>query len=235
MSAFTYTAPVITEQDEAAEWDAMSESERALIRVEMHGQDCESHVGTRARERSTTQGGNNLQDGLKIMTDAIHASSDSDKDAYLKAVQLCPPELLNRESNFEHFFACEKHDPWAAARRLLLYWTVRRELFGKDCYCPLTLQGAMKDDVEYLKKGFMYLLLPDAHGRPVLFGDRIRMTKRIVPRAVAARCFFYCCCMAALQLYEDPRHRVNQAHDNSGIVVLANCRVRTNICRRSKY
>jgi hypothetical protein len=227
MSAFTYTAPVISDQDAAAEWEAMSESERAQIEAEMYGQP--RALPARELERSPlTKPRREIhhQDGLQIMMDAIHASSDSDKEAYLQAVQQCSPEILHRESNFEQFLACEKFDPWAAARRLLLYWTVRRELFGKVWYHPLTLEGAMKDDVEYLKKGFMYLLLPDAHGRPVLLVDRIRMTKRVVPRPVIARCLFYSCCVAASQLYQDPRHSVNSTQDsNSGFVVLFNCRV----------
>jgi hypothetical protein len=230
MSAFTFTAPVISEQDEAAEWEAMSESERARILAEKYGQHraTTDSVGDGANARcgnKSHQDGLNHQDGLKIMMDAIQTSSDSDKEAYLQAVQQCSPELLHRESNFEHFLACEKHDPWAAARRVLLYWTVRRELFGKVCYQPLTLEGAMKHDVEHLKKGFMYLLLPDAHGRPVLFVDRIRMTKRIVPRPVVARCLFYSLCVAASQLYQDPRHSVVHMQDNSGFVALFNCRV----------
>jgi hypothetical protein len=227
MSAFTFTAPVITEQDVAAEWEAMSESERAQILAEKYGEhrSLTDSVGEVATAEDETK---NHQDGLKIMMDAIQASSSSDKEAYLQAVQQCSPELLRRESNFEHFLACEKHDPWAAARRVLLYWTVRRELFGKVCYQPLTLEGAMKDDVEYLKKGFMYLLLPDCHGRPVLFADRIRMTKRVVSRTVMARCLFYTCVTAALQLYQDLGHNVHQASDsNSGLVVLLNIRVRS--------
>jgi hypothetical protein len=222
MSAFTYTAPVITEQDEAAEWNAIPESERAQIRAEMYGQDRSFETDNVDRAAGVTSPRRTShQDGLEIMAEAIQASSDADKDAYLEAVQQCPPELLNRESNFEHFLACEKNDPWAAARRLLLYWTVRRELFGKVCYRPLTLEGAMKGDVEYLKKGFVYLLSPDAHGRPVVFVDRIRVTKRTATRPVVARCLFYCCCLAALQLYHDPRHHAG----SSGFILLANCRV----------
>jgi hypothetical protein len=222
MPAFTFTAPVITEQDEAAEWKALSESERVRIRLEMYGQDRSVDEGQATRAvadgRVTSQSSSGAHhDGFKIMMEAIQASSDADKEAYLEAVRQCPNELLIRESNFEHFLACENNDPWAAAQRLLLYWTVRRDLFGDVCYCPLTLEGAMKDDIEYLKKGFMYLLLPDAHGRPVVFVDRVRITNRTAARAVVARCLFYTFCMASWQLYQDPRHQANQAKDPNSV------------------
>jgi hypothetical protein len=231
MSAFTFTAPVITDEDEAAEWAAMTEEERANIRADMFGHKV-GDAATAAPDQKA-QDRPSIQNGLRIMIDAIHASSESDKEAYLEAVRQCSPELLHKECNLEHFLICEEYDPWAAAQRVLRYWSLRREFFGPHlCYQPLTLQGAMKEDVEYLQKGFVYPLFPDSHGRPVVFYDRIRATKRVAPRQIVSRCLFYVCCLAAAELYEQNHQKQDSMSDpapdqHQGLVFLVNCRVRT--------
>jgi hypothetical protein len=64
----------------------------------------------------------------------------------------------------------------AAARRLIGYWRYRKSCFGADkAFLPMTIDGAMQDDVDVLQKGIIHTLPDDEHGRAVLFLDRTKM------------------------------------------------------------
>jgi len=58
-----------------------------------------------------------------------------------------------------------------AAKRLARHWQYKLKLFGPTkCFLPMTLRGAMSDDVVALSQGFAQLLpTKDAHGRLVMF------------------------------------------------------------------
>jgi hypothetical protein len=210
MPAFCFTAPVLTESEEKAAREALSPQEHEQIRQDMYG-----HTSSAASQQYDDGR------GMQIMLEAIETSIPiSEKEAYLKAVCVCP-HLVERESSFWVFLRCENHDPWAAAQRLVQYWTLRRQIFGPEkAYLPLTLDGAMADDIQYLQKGFVYTLPSDQHGRPVVFIDRVRVNAKVVPRECFARCVFFVACMASTQVNRD------RGKAAVGIVYLVNCRVR---------
>jgi hypothetical protein len=82
----------------------------------------------------------------------------------------------------------------AAARRLIGYWRHRKFCFGADkAFLPMTIDGAMQDDVDVLRKGIVHILPDDEHSRAVLFMDRTKMcephasTEQIVSGVLWAR------------------------------------------------
>jgi hypothetical protein len=60
-------------------------------------------------------------------------------------------------------------NPKRAAQRFVTYWEERRKLFGPEKFhLPMTLKGAMRDDLETLKNGPMFQAPAlDASGRIV--------------------------------------------------------------------
>ena len=49
-------------------------------------------------------------------------------------------------------------------------------MFGDEkAFQPMTIDGAMSDNIEILKKGILRVLPLDAGGRGVLYADRVRM------------------------------------------------------------
>jgi len=65
-----------------------------------------------------------------------------------------------------------------AAQRFVNYWQGRREVFGEGKYLlPMTLSGALRDDLAAIETG-MYLLLPkkDLSGRQIIFMEPHRHT-----------------------------------------------------------
>jgi hypothetical protein len=57
-----------------------------------------------------------------------------------------------------------------AAQRFVNYWTCRRQVFGTEKFTqPMTLSGALRDDLKALQRGVCRILpKPDASGRPIL-------------------------------------------------------------------
>ena len=61
-----------------------------------------------------------------------------------------------------------------AARRIVAYWDIRFATFGEDrCFLPMTISGAMQDEVNGMTKHSMYQVLPkpDASGRTIMCLD----------------------------------------------------------------
>jgi hypothetical protein len=60
---------------------------------------------------------------------------------------------------------------------LISHWKIRKDLFGAErAFLPMTLAGAMKDDLDELQRGFMTVLPNDENGRPVILLDRVGST-----------------------------------------------------------
>jgi hypothetical protein len=76
---------------------------------------------------------------------------------------------------------------------MLLYWKTRRKLFGEDrAFLPLTLSGALREDLEIIESGILAILPNDAKGRGVLFLDRIRAVPPLATRdAVVSYDYYY--------------------------------------------
>jgi hypothetical protein len=229
MSAFTFTAPTFSEDEEALERSTLSGKEKDQIRWDMYG------VGASVHDETTTV--IDVDDetrGLRLMNEVISTSKGDHDKAALRAAMESVPHLVSRESHFVYFLRCENYNPWAAADRVARYWSIRQHLFGSKAFLPLTMSGAMAGDVEFLRKGFVYLQQRDRRGRPVLFFDRIRCTKETVPRQAAMRCCFYAFSIAATSSYQtiddssrtcQPQGEVQRSPSMGGIVMLCNFRV----------
>eukprot|EP00977_Amphora_coffeiformis_P015810 scaffold4740_cov165-Amphora_coffeaeformis.AAC.8 len=81
------------------------------------------------------------------------------------------PDLIMGETNPTIFLRCEKGDPWSAAKRLALHWTLRREVFGEDRWLrkvvDLSGDGAMNaDDMALLHAGVFALTWPSSSSTP---------------------------------------------------------------------
>lgn len=203
MSAFTFTAPIHTDDDERTEHASLTEEERDRYRAEVYGTD--SHL-------AETE--DMIRNGLELLQRALDDMPSELKQDYQEAVEQVP-DLVRAESPAIEFLRVTRYDAWEAARRLVEYWSTRKQVFGPDrSLTPMTLEGAMAEDVKYLEKAVLYVLEDDQHERPVVFYDRMRCTKDVIPRDSAVRCFWY-----VLQtLVEKSSHQVR------GYVVIVNYR-----------
>jgi hypothetical protein len=180
MSAFTFTAPIVTPEDEAVERQALTVDERQRIHDDVYG-----------KESLLRETDDMLENGTNLIQEALLEIPDADKQAYLEALERSP-QLVKRETDPVAFLRCEKYDAWAAAKRLVAYWEVRKKVFGNErAFLPMTQTGAIAEDMEYLRKPLLTLLPDDEHGRPVIHCDRIRCVRSVVPRDSVVACFFY--------------------------------------------
>ena len=82
--------------------------------------------------------------------------------------------LLRNQLFRSMFVTCYLLHAQASAKRIVKYWNERRKLFGKiKAYEPMTIAGAMSEDVDTLQQGLANILPNDIHGRSVWFLDRI--------------------------------------------------------------
>jgi hypothetical protein len=175
-----FTAPIVTPEDEQAERQALTNEERQRLYEELYG------VEDEIEETDIL-----MENALLLLQEALTEIPDAAKQAYLEASERAPL-LVERESDPISFLRCEKYDAWAAARRLVAYWEVRKKFFGPDrAFLPMTQSGAMAEDMEYSEKALATILPDDDQGRPVFCRDRIRSTADVIPRASALRCCFY--------------------------------------------
>jgi hypothetical protein len=179
MSGF-FTAPIVTPEDEKAEREALTEDERHSIDKAVYGAEDEIAETDAMVEKA-----------VLLLQEALHEIPDVEKQGYLEALERAPL-LVERESDAIRFLRCEEYDAWAAARRLVAYWEVRKKFFGPErAFLPMTQTGAMAEDMVYLEKGFNTMLPDDDHGRPVVCWDRVSSAAAVIPRASVLRCGFY--------------------------------------------
>lgn len=186
MSAFSFTAPFITKEEEKAERVSLTEEEEKQVEQDLFGCDC-------SNEPFVNEDTNEIDHGLEQMRIWIDSVIDEspEKKAYLEACSRAP-ELVATESDPLKFLRCCQFDPESASKRLLEYWKVRRELFGHDrAFLPMTLDQAMEADRAALEKAVVHVLPDDKYGRPVLFWDRIRSNKSVIHRDEVDRIHFY--------------------------------------------
>ncbi|KAL7557785.1 hypothetical protein ACA910_013062 [Epithemia clementina (nom. ined.)] len=115
------------------------------------------------------------------------------KMAYMEAVALAP-NIVATETDSLQFVRFCNYDVWAAARRLTLYWDIRKEIFGSDrAFLPLILSGdgaLSNEDVLQLKAGFPATLPKSRSGLQVAYLDRRQFIKASTPE-MRLRCMFY--------------------------------------------
>jgi hypothetical protein len=128
---------------------------------------------------------------LTQLEEALATIEDYEKEDYLKALEVAP-RLVLLESDPTRFLRFTNFNTAAAARRLVLYWKRRREVFGYRAFLPLTLTGngaLSNEDIESFKTGSAVFLPNDADGRTVVCVDHSRRLYH--PLDVRLRSFFY--------------------------------------------
>ena len=182
MSAFSFTAPFITKEEEKAERVSLSEEEEIRVEQDLFGCD---------RDDEPLKDTKEINHSLEQMQFFIDNIDGSQKKAYLEAC-FRTPGLVATESDPLTFLRCCQFDTESASKRLIEYWKVRRELFGEErAFLPMTLSQAMEADRDVLEKALVQVLPDDKYGRPVLFWDRIRSNKSVIQRDEVARIHFY--------------------------------------------
>lgn len=205
MSTFAFTAPTISAEDERQERERLSAEVLKRYQEEVYG-----------TEKQVVEEASTIRNGLLLLQEALEEIPPSEKRVYLEALERIP-HLVQRESPGIAFLRYANYDAWVAARTLVGYWSARRDIFGDErAFQPMTLDGAMQPDVQFLEKAIVLILEDDAHGRAVFYLDRMRCTKEIVPRDSVVRCTWY----ASQTLIEEERYQ------KRGVVGIANYRVR---------
>ncbi|KAL7580682.1 hypothetical protein ACA910_002194 [Epithemia clementina (nom. ined.)] len=119
--------------------------------------------------------------------------------AYLEAMAK-DPELVYEESDPLQFVRYCKYDLWAGAKRLCMYWTERRRLFGPQrAFLPLTLTGTgalTPEDVHNLHAGYPAILPDTVTGRKCVLIDRNNWIRTATDDSKLRAWFYVNCIMA---------------------------------------
>jgi hypothetical protein len=128
---------------------------------------------------------------LTLLDESLATIEDYEKEDYLKALEDAP-RLVVTESDPTRFLWYTNFNAAAAARKLVLYWKRRREVFGDRAFLPLTLTGngaLSNEDIESIKTGWVVCLTNDADGRTVACLDPSRRLDHSLE--IRLRCTFY--------------------------------------------
>ena len=240
-------APPFTPDDEQRELSSLTveeitEVEKDLLgvtadvgglRLDASGRECEDVAGDGAssapkRRKRADAGRASLpprrRPSLEDLMDLEQHLLDmppNEKQSYIEACLKCP-ELLSSEHKAA-FLEFADFDAHKAAKRMCEYWKVRVAAFGPErAFLPMTLAGAMQDEVQGMIKHCPWCLMPDADlsGRKILFLDAARRNFACFSEDQEARSLFYLLDILAF----DPSARA------SGFVFLASTR---NVDRKS--
>lgn len=160
-ASLSCTAPYISEEEEQAELDALSEQERRAIVEDLRGSD-----PTLAKDE---QG---KEEAIILVKEALATMPTTSKRALDLAMQIAP-QLVETECDVSAYLRATGFDPWKAAQRMADYWEARLLIFGEyRAFMPMTLAGAMAEDVEVLELGIFCHVGSDAKGRAVYHFDR---------------------------------------------------------------
>jgi hypothetical protein len=138
-----------------------------------------------------SQGLRSQRHALTQLEDALATIEDYEKEDYVKALAVAP-QLVLTESDPTRFLRFTNFNTAAAARKLVLYWKRRREVFGDRAFLPLTLTGngaLSNEDIEFIKTGLIVFLPNDADGRTVACIDHSRRLDHSLE--IRLRCHFY--------------------------------------------
>ena len=89
----------------------------------------------------------------------------------LMAQERCPDEC---DKEFKMvFLRCEVFNVNQAVDRFVKYWNTRIEVFGETrAFLPMSIAGAMKDDIEVIKMGYLQVACKtDPDGRAIILFD----------------------------------------------------------------
>lgn len=182
MAVFSYTAPMISAEEEIEERASLTAVESNKVRLDVFG-------GEEALKDTPTQ----LAKAIASLRSAVDQLQDDAKLPFMEARRR-DSELVERETDWPGFLRSTRYNVEEAAARVVKHWATRKLVFGEEkAYLSMTLEGAMADDEELLKLGLVYPLHNDTHGRAVLFLDRTRCCGRVASREALLRVIFYMC------------------------------------------
>ena len=175
----------VAEEEELAERQAMKAQELEQVRKDVYGDTTPPLPPLAAAELAVK-----IHQVRKALMDSSLLSEEQTA-AYRQALAQVP-SLVEAETDWEAFLRVYDNHPSPAAERVARYWQVRTELFGPiKALLPMTLSGAMADDIALMELGLTFLLPADKHGRTVFYIDRTRYTLRVAPRESFLRVLFY--------------------------------------------
>mmetsp|Transcript_20462 Transcript_20462/g.44213 ORF Transcript_20462/g.44213 Transcript_20462/m.44213 type:complete len:540 (-) Transcript_20462:524-2143(-) len=198
--------PIFTEEDERAERAALTPDEIRKAERDLRG--ITAGVGrmgvssSRAKKKKSkaSRRGGGFNDDTRIAGPNDLAALELElakipaeqKIAYTQAWSICPEEIsADRKAAF---LERDDLDPVLAARRLVLYWSTRYETFGAErCFLPMTLTGAMQDEVAEMSKFPSLEILPhtDEAGRAMMFLNMSTPNATMFPADRVRRICFY--------------------------------------------
>lgn len=112
---------------------------------------------------------------LSLLDQEISSLPAKRTAAYRQAQTKCPDQV-NDERKMA-YLDHENGNAVLAAKRLAKYWEIRVDLFGPErCFLPLTLAGAMMDEVKPMVNRRIWQRMPvtDTAGRAILYMDPSR-------------------------------------------------------------
>ena len=170
--------PKFTEQDATRDLATLTINDIVKLQADLTGMQAVTagmsglSVGGGTHALSGSSGMNAaVQDSqlLQALDNEILKLPSSATAAYRQALAKCPGEVsVERRKAFLH---CEDGNPSLAAQRLARYWDFRLEMFGPDkCFLPMTLTGAMADEMMPMAERRVFQLLPckDKGGRSII-------------------------------------------------------------------
>ena len=184
--SLSHTAPRVELQELDDEIQRLDDNEKEQLQRDLYGQDS-SGIDETPELLSTS---------IAQLQQALETTDDDDKQAFLRAQQECP-EYVNSEMFLLPFLRCELFNAILAAKRIVLYWEEKLDLFGEErAFGPLTLNSLQESDLRVIQGGGVSILPRDLHGRAVIHVDRgLYGWKRNGREAVV-------CCMTCCVLFD---------------------------------
>ena len=173
--------PTFTEQDQQRELAALSIAERVNLEADLHGVTSSvpglcPNGGARRTSTSTSTTTTSTcstvaESSLLPLLDLELSKLPLDQTAAYRRASIECLDQVSAERKMA-FLECENGDARLAAKRLARYWEFRLDLWGPDrCFLPMTLAGAMRDEVEPMVNRCLNQVLPvtDTSGRAVIY------------------------------------------------------------------
>ena len=174
--------PVFTEEDERREKADLIPSEVIDAECDLRGLAVDNDANNgwgkgRSEGGSSTTTRASMDHQLSLLLHELVALPGKEKAAYLRAVIRCPNQA-NSQSHQAAMLQREEYGAKRAAKRIARYWEERKLAFGEArAFLPMTLHGALGDDVASMLESRIYHVLADRDdaGRTILSCDLSRV------------------------------------------------------------
>lgn len=188
--------PAITEEEESREKAAMTTQEKAQILSDALGIYPAAHQSKKTKNAFDRK---SMAFLVMLMKAEVEQIPVKERQALIEAQAHCGFNEFS-DKRLELFLRAEGLNTKLAARRFVNYWEERKQVFGQKFTEPMTLSGALRDDLVALQAG-LFRLLPehDSFGRPITFLHVARHTLEGYTSQSMLRACFYIFDLAALQ------------------------------------